>query len=178
MKSSTMMCLQNRLKSEDGFTLIEIMIAIGIFAIGYLAVAMMQVNALNTTNSGRRTTEAVMIAEDWSEHLRALPFYNEDQDLDEDGSVDDFDMHPNLSSGDHPTSTDGSIALTENTPYTVRWRVSSPGPLPDFSAGILDDTDPVCRSLNIRVWVTPDSDPNDIQAEIIFGKFWAMDKQT
>lgn len=177
MNSSTRLCFQGRLKSEDGFTIIEIMIAIGIFAIGYLAVAMMQVNALNTTNSGRRTTEAVTIAEDWSEHLRALPFYNEDQDLDDDGSVDDFDMHPNLSIGDHPTAEDGTITLTDNTPYTVRWTVSA-GPLPDFSAGVLDTTNEVRRSLNIRVWVTPDSNPNDTQAEIIFGKFWSMDKHT
>jgi len=162
-----------RVDGESGFTLIEVLIAIGIFAIGFLAVGLMQINAMNTANSARRTTEALTVAEDWVEQLRALPFYNEDLDLDGDGAVEDFDMLPDLS-----INAVGAFhtAPADATPYTVRWQVR-PGSLPDFSTNILDPLNPVPRSLNIRVWVTPDNNANDIQAEIFFTKYWSMDKR-
>ena len=158
-----------KINGNSGFTLIEVLIAMGIFAIGFLAVGMMQINALNTTNSARRTTEAVAIGQERTEWLRVLPFYDEDRDLDGVGGVEDFDMLQDLSIGDH-------VAPADATPYTVRWTIS-PGPLADFPAGILDLTNAVPRSLNIRTWVTPDSNATDIQAEIFFTKFWSMDRR-
>ncbi len=158
--------------NNSGFTLVEIMIAIGIFAIGFLAVGMMQVNALNTTNSARHTTEAMAMAEDWVEQLRVLPFYDDEADLDLNGAVEDFDMHPDLSIGDHPPTG----ATADATPYTVRWTVSN-GSLEQFDQGTLDNTQPTPRCVNIRVWVTPDNNANDIQAEIFFSKYWSMDRR-
>jgi len=44
---------------EKGFTLIEVMIAMGVFAIGILAVASMQITASQGNRSARLQTEAV-----------------------------------------------------------------------------------------------------------------------
>lgn len=158
---------------DKGFTLIEALIAIAIFSIGFLAVGALQVNALNKTNSSRRVTEALTLAEDQVEWLRAMPFYDDREDLDGDGTVEDWDMRPELAAADaaNPHVTDLP------NPYTVRWTVTDDEPLPAYNDGVLTEAPqtPPKRSKTIRVWVTRDNAPNDIQAQIAFTKFWAAD---
>jgi type IV pilus assembly protein PilV len=52
------------LKKQDGFTLIEVLIALTIFAVGLLAIAAMQTSAIRMNSTGNRLTElsAVSIA--------------------------------------------------------------------------------------------------------------------
>jgi len=52
------------LKEQDGFTLIEVLIAVTIFAVGLLAIAAMQTSAIRMNSTGNRLTElsAVSIA--------------------------------------------------------------------------------------------------------------------
>lgn len=158
------------IQSESGFTIIEVVIAIGIFAIGFLAVGLMQINAMNTTNSARRTTEAMALAEDYAETLRSLPFYDKSQNLDGVGGADPYDILPELRSGDHPQVGDPPVPGNAG-PYTIRWTVDHNRPLPPYPAGVLDSVNAVPNSMTIRVWVTPDNNPNDIQSEIEFAKF-------
>ncbi|MCD6332035.1 MAG: prepilin-type N-terminal cleavage/methylation domain-containing protein [Bacteroidales bacterium] len=54
---------------EKGFTLIEVMIAMGVFAIGILAVASMQITASQGNRSARLQTEAVTRASECMENL-------------------------------------------------------------------------------------------------------------
>jgi len=56
-------------KSSQGFTLIEVLIALCIFSIGILAVATMQISAINGNSSARRRTEAVTLAMDRMERI-------------------------------------------------------------------------------------------------------------
>lgn len=162
------------IRNNRGFTLIEALIAIAIFSIGFLAAAAMQINALNKTNSARRVTEALTLAEDQVELLRAMPFYDDDEDLDGDGNVDAWDIRPDLTaaSASNPHMTDLP------NPYTVRWTVVDDEPLPAYDDGVLTEAPqvPPKRSKTIRVWVTRDNVPNDVQAEITFSKFWAADR--
>ncbi len=65
---------------SQGFTLIEILIAIAIFAIGILAVGSMQISAMNKTAGARNYTTVVTVAKDRAEELMALPY--DDADLD------------------------------------------------------------------------------------------------
>ena len=57
-----------------GFTLIEILIALSVFAIGFLAIATMQITASKSTRRAVEVTEATAIASDHMEKLMALPY--------------------------------------------------------------------------------------------------------
>ena len=69
--------------SEDkGFTLIEILIAISIFAFGFLAVASLQISAGKNNRSATEMTAAVNIASDQMERLINLAYGDSDLDPD------------------------------------------------------------------------------------------------
>ena len=70
--------------NAPGFTLIEVLIAMAIFAIGILAVTSMQIRSINQNTSARLQTEATTLAVDWMERLISLPY--EDAWLDEAAS--------------------------------------------------------------------------------------------
>lgn len=59
--------------NNKGFTLVEVMIGMAIFVIGYLAVASMQIVAIKGDTNGRKTTEAATLAADQLETLMVLP---------------------------------------------------------------------------------------------------------
>jgi prepilin-type N-terminal cleavage/methylation domain-containing protein len=60
--------------TNEGFTLVEVMIGMAIFLIGFLAVGSMQVTAINGNASARESTEAATRATDQLETLIALPY--------------------------------------------------------------------------------------------------------
>jgi type IV pilus assembly protein PilV len=69
--------------SEDGFTLIEVLVAIAIFAIGLLGISSMQIRATHGTTTAGSNTELTAFAADQMERLTRLPF--NDPDLAETG---------------------------------------------------------------------------------------------
>lgn len=60
--------------NDNGFTLIEMLIAISIFAIGFLAVASLQISAGKSNRTASETTAAVNIAADRMERLMSASF--------------------------------------------------------------------------------------------------------
>ena len=64
------------LKKQDGFTLIEVLIALTIFAVGLLAIAAMQTSAIRMNATGNRLTELSTVGIDKFEELMSLPFTN------------------------------------------------------------------------------------------------------
>ena len=60
---------------KNGFTLLEVVIAIGIFSVGMLAVAALQTRGLAQTTSAREYTEAVIFANSKADELLAIPMY-------------------------------------------------------------------------------------------------------
>ncbi len=58
------------ISGQNGFTLLEVLIAISIFAIGLLAVATMQLSAIGGNRSGNRLTAATFLAEAQIETLK------------------------------------------------------------------------------------------------------------
>ncbi len=74
-------------KKEKGFTLLEVIIAISIFTIGLLAIAMLQGSAVRGTNSARTFTIAATLAGDRMEKLLALEKDSPQlEDTDNDGT--------------------------------------------------------------------------------------------
>jgi type IV pilus assembly protein PilV len=70
-----------------GFTLIEVIIAISLLAVGLLAVASMQISAITGNAQANRVTEATTAAQDKLEELMALD-YNNSGDLSEGQHAD------------------------------------------------------------------------------------------
>lgn len=60
--------------NHDGFTIIEVVIAMAIFSIGILAVASLQVATIKGNSSARKITEAVTLAENRLETMLNLPY--------------------------------------------------------------------------------------------------------
>ena len=63
-----------KLKKEDGFTLIEVLIALTIFAVGLLAVAAMQTSAIKMNSNAGKLTNLSTWGMDKIEELSALPY--------------------------------------------------------------------------------------------------------
>ena len=97
-----------------GFTLVEVLIALAVFAIGILAIYAMQITATNGSAGARKRTEALSWAANQMEILRTTPYdslgngnvarsvYNlnwtvNDVDLDNDGVNDSKVISVNVS---------------------------------------------------------------------------------
>lgn len=63
---------------QGGFTLIEVLVAFTILAVGLLALAAMQLHALRFGRSGRHTSDAALVARNEMERLQRLPWAHAD----------------------------------------------------------------------------------------------------
>ena len=63
-----------RFKPEKGYTLIEVMMAISLFAVGMLAVASMQASGIKVNSIANHITTRATWAQDRIETLMALPY--------------------------------------------------------------------------------------------------------
>ena len=80
----------SRGSAEAGFSIIEVLIGISIFAIGMLAVGRLQMASVRNTTVGNLTSQATMLAHQKMEEIKATPFaglVNEvEPNLDGDGN--------------------------------------------------------------------------------------------
>ena len=126
---------------EQGFTLIEILIAITVFAIGILAVGKMQITAIQGNSRANHLTEAVTLAQSKIEELISLN-YNDplladgdldgtNQDSNDDGiddSGNDFGLNDNTVG-----NADGSVQYQAvgNLQYNIFWNIAPDEPTTD-----------------------------------------------
>jgi len=94
-------------RRHAGLTLIEVMIALSILAVGLLTLSSMQLHALRAGRSGKTDTVATTIAQDKMEELRRKPW-------------NDADLAPNASWTAAQTVTSGVDGQT----YLLDWRVT------------------------------------------------------
>ena len=160
----------NDLKRDDGFTLIEVLIAIAIFSIGIMVVVSLQTNAVMKTVSARNTTEALELASAQVEFLHGLPLYDPDLDLDGDGITEPFDMPPELNA---ENADDHEAAVGR---YAMRWTVTDNQPLvaiPNVFSTV--GPDPLTISKTIVVTVADARQPNRPLATLEMIKVWDRD---
>jgi prepilin-type N-terminal cleavage/methylation domain-containing protein len=160
--------LMNFQKKNNGYTLIEVLIAIAIFSIGALAVASMQTDAIMKTVSSRNTTEALELASAQAEFLHGIPLYDDTLDLNGNGNVEQFDVHPNL-------EEDGDNQIIRGH-YTIQWAVTDDEPL-DAITNIYSTAgpDPLTISKTIMVTVFDTGRPNQPLATLEMIKVWDRD---
>ena len=96
-------------KRQEGFTLLEVIVAISILTIGLLAIASMQISAIQGNSLAGSLTKGTSIAQDKIEELLFLPYT--------------FTFtHPNLIDNE----TNGGTHVEPNPPsgYAIRWDVT------------------------------------------------------
>jgi type IV pilus modification protein PilV len=105
-----------RVNRQGGFTLIEVLIALTIFAVGLLAIAAMQTSAIRMNSSAGKLTEISNLGMDTLEQLMSLPYTD-----------------PNLDPVNNPF-----ISVANG--YTVRYDVRQDFPVTDTKQIILTVT--------------------------------------
>ena len=118
------------MRKEDGFTLIEIMIAIAIFSIGILATMALQTGSSRGNTKARHLTSAATCATDRLERLIHLPY-----------------THADLTAGLHTPALD-----TDGIDNNYNGEIDEPGesgPL-RLTWQVTDDS-PIIRTKTVRV---------------------------
>ena len=109
----------NKSQKDQGFTLIEVLIAISIFAVGLLAVGTMQLSAINVNSTAGQITTRMTWAQDKIEELMALPY--SDPWLEAAGNP--------LVGNDSAGHTHQLLPTTDG--YTISWTVADDTPVPN-----------------------------------------------
>jgi len=105
----------NPLAGQQGFTLLEVMIALVIFAVGVLGLAAMQIDFIQGNDTARELTEAANRASDKIEQLMSVGYTDSDLDV---------NANPHTEAGGG---------------YNLSWTVQHPDQ--DGSGGVNDDED-------------------------------------
>lgn len=108
-------------RTGSGFSLIEVVIAVGILAFGLLTLALLQVHALTQGSMGRHTGDAAAIGRSFIEQVNRLPWATLTADLDSGWQTPGWAGVPN---DENQVSTPGGGVATEHA-YTVDWRVTT-----------------------------------------------------
>lgn len=109
--------MRQMFSDQKGFSLLEVLIAISIMAIGLLALCQMQIKAIQGNAFSGKTTDATTLAQDTLERLMTLDYTDAD-----------------LTAGSHPPGSQAQISGTQqvaNVTYTISWGVTVDSPIDD-----------------------------------------------
>ena len=113
-------------QKDEGFTLIEVIIALSIFSVGLLAVAAMQTSAIKVNSTSGQITDRINWAQDKMEALMTLPFSD-----------------PWLEAAGNPPGLDSAGNTHEETTsdaYTVSWDITDDSPVPNTKQIVISVT--------------------------------------
>ena len=115
--------MNGSMRRQQGFTIIEVLIAITLLAVGILAAGSMQISALGGNNLAIRVTEASILAGDRMEALMAQAYGDiEDNNNNGIGGLNCTDGLPPNCTADGSEARDG---------FNIYWNVVDNFPLPD-----------------------------------------------
>lgn len=92
--------------NEKGFSLLEVLIALVILAVGLLALGNMQVMGIGGNASGQKMTTATTLAQDALEGMTNVPYNTVDLRAGVDGTAGNFDT-------DYPEFNNGVVAASK-----------------------------------------------------------------
>jgi type IV pilus assembly protein PilV len=125
---------------NNGFTLVEVMIAITILSIGMLAVNTMQVQSIGGNSRARSVTTASIFAAEQIENLMALPYDHASlQDTNpiappetlEQNLSHPFTVLPSTSTPDFVARPPDGQVTSPDGDYTVCWNIAVNSPVPN-----------------------------------------------
>lgn len=129
----------NVLSKSEGFTLIEVIVALAVLTIGILAVNAMQTVSVRGNSTANRLTTAATWATDRAEVLFNLEYDDDDLlDGDGDGTNQDADNNGTDDNGGNfglddaaAATADGNV-LSPDGEYTIYWNVAEDVPMPNL----------------------------------------------
>lgn len=123
------MTSKKTLKAQSGFTLIEVLIALTIFAVGLLAIAALQTSAIRMNSTAGRLTDLSTCGMDQLENLMSLPYTSHWLEAVDSSTPDSTNVLHQVPSPDGFYTIGWDIqqdALTPNT-KTIKLTVSGRG---------------------------------------------------
>ena len=122
------MIKKNKITKNDGFTLIEAIMAVAVFSIGILSIYLVQTTAVRGNATASGITTASNWASDQIEQLLALgyndPLLADDDDNGTGGLGETVDTGGTVIADGSATSTDSR--------YTIYWNVADNQPIPNI----------------------------------------------
>lgn len=113
------------LQSEDGFTLIEMMMALVILGIGIMSVVGLQTRDMAYNNTSRHQTQGYTLAMAWMEQLRGLPYGDDNLIMDQSYCLDFQKTDPEFEDCPHPPEGSPFYNQYEEYRYVVHWEVKN-----------------------------------------------------
>ncbi len=131
---------------EAGFTLIEIFVAMVIFALGMLALTKLQVVSISTNSYANQLSQGVYLARSTMERLLSLPYTDPDLtdsdgdgtgqdnnrngiDDDDEGSQVDSKLHFGLNDATDSTADHHTDNVGPNSRYSIYWNIAVDQPI-------------------------------------------------
>ncbi len=111
-----------KILDEKGFSLIEILIAITVFAIGILALGKMQITSIKGNSCANELSRATILAQDKTEELISLPYDTDllkDSDTDGKAGLDDTNAAADHNDPNNPV----------NDRYNIFWNIATDYPI-------------------------------------------------
>jgi type IV pilus assembly protein PilV len=105
------------IKSEEGFTLIETMIALVVLSIGLVALAGLQISAIRGNNLSKRMTTAVSIANARVEQIKNMPYANIQSESTTQVTESNMTFTRQVT-----VSNDNPVSNTKTVNVTVTWK--------------------------------------------------------
>jgi len=125
------------LRNENGFTLIEILIALVILGIAFMSLANMQISCISGNSNASQLTKAIILAQDKMEEIKSLnPQHPDLADANQDNngnlrqSIDPEDSDHRESYVKIKGESTPSVPDSHYGSYTRIWNVADNTPLP------------------------------------------------
>jgi prepilin-type N-terminal cleavage/methylation domain-containing protein len=156
----------NIASDHAGFTIIEILIAIAIFSIGFMAVGALQTSSLMSVGTSQDKTRAIQILDAHVEELKRIPLYS--QDIWRHVGPPVFVRSPEFI----PNANDPDFQVVDDE-FIVSYWIDTPKTIPDRWLGGA----PVTTSVNVTATIARDGeDPVDNAIQRLeFVKYWVTD---